>query len=125
MSRRPRRNHSAEFKPESTEGRPWGQPLKKLEGAHCRIWEMVLDVKPADKEPRITQWMTLPVELDPTVSAVLFGDRDRAGWPMPVAMKVLHAKIALRLALPQRSSGSRLDLGGDCRAQGDDRPPTR
>ena len=37
MSRRPRRNHSAEFKPESTEGRPWGQPLKKLEGAPVNL----------------------------------------------------------------------------------------
>ena len=25
------------FKPESTEGRPWGQPLKKLEGAPLNL----------------------------------------------------------------------------------------
>ena len=25
------------FKPESTEGRPWGQPLKKLEGAPVNL----------------------------------------------------------------------------------------
>ena len=27
----------AEPKPESTEGRPWGQPLKKLEGAPVNL----------------------------------------------------------------------------------------
>ena len=27
----------AESKPESTEGRPWGQPLKKLEGAPLNL----------------------------------------------------------------------------------------
>ena len=28
---------STTYKPESTEGRPWGQPLKKLEGAPLNL----------------------------------------------------------------------------------------
>ena len=29
--------HIGQLKPESTEGRPWGQPLKKLEGAPVNL----------------------------------------------------------------------------------------
>ena len=32
-----RKKHSPAFKPESTEGRPWGQPLKKPAGAPLNL----------------------------------------------------------------------------------------
>ena len=37
-------------KPESTEGRPWGQPLKKAEGAPLNLGRMVLKQKTARKQ---------------------------------------------------------------------------
>ena len=38
------------LKPESTEGRPWGQPLKEPAGAHSESGIMVLEQEPARKQ---------------------------------------------------------------------------
>ena len=91
--------------PESTEGRPWGQPLKKPEGAPHESGIMVLEeqTRPRNKEhPIDAATATIP-----TVSASSFDDHRlvaNAGLLLP-------ATLARHLGL-QELVDHHLDLGG-------------
>ena len=107
MSRRPRRNHSAEFKAKVALAAVRGdRTLSELASQ--------FDVHPN----QITQWKTQLLDR----AAQLFG----AGTGQaeePVDMKVLHAKIG-ELALENDFLEAAMEDSRrrDCRAQGDDRP---
>ena len=67
-------------KPESTEGRPWGQPLKKPCGCSSESGIMVLEQKPARKQGAPNRCCH---RTNPTVSAVLFDDHEPGGQCRP------------------------------------------
>ena len=104
MSRRPRRNHSAEFKAKVALATVRGdRTLSELASQ--------FDVHPN----QITQWKTQLLDR----AAQLFG-AGTGQAEKPVDMKVLHAKIG-ELALENDFLEAALTKA-DCRAQGDDRP---